>query len=323
MYRFAKTSGSMLAGLLMAAAAVSAASAEPIKIAYIRSNTYVPYLQAMKMGYFKREGLEPEVVMLNNGPAEIAALVSGSADVAMIAFIPAINARAQGQPLKAFMTYNMEGVPGPIYNHFVASSRSGVKSLKDLAGKTVASNAAGGGCDLAIRDHLKAAGVPADKVNVVVIPFPQMQAALELGTIDAACMVDPFFTSVMQSEKIKGTDLAGGMIAGLDKVGRYAQDGYIATEKWLQEKPQTAARFMRAIQSATADLAKDRALYENYLQTEFQMPAATTSRMGLEVNATNNVADPKDFQPAIDAMVRTGLLSRPMNAEDFIVTIKP
>ena len=57
----------------------------------------------------------------------------------------------------------------------------------------MASNATNGGCDLMIRDHIRAAGMPASEMKMVVIPFPQTKAALELGTIDAGMVrVAPF-----------------------------------------------------------------------------------------------------------------------------------
>jgi len=98
--------------------------------------------------------------------------------------------------------------------YLIAPARSGIKTLQERKGKTVASNATNGGCDLMIRDHIRAAGILASAIKMVVIPFPQMKAALELGAADAVCAVDPFYAAIMASPRIEPTVLAKGIIHG-------------------------------------------------------------------------------------------------------------
>jgi len=91
--------------------------------------------------------------------------------------------------------------------YLIAPARSWIKTLQERKGKTVASNATNGGCDLMIRDHIRAAGILASAMKMVVIPFPQMKGALELGTVDAVCAVDPFYAAIMASSlSARGAD---------------------------------------------------------------------------------------------------------------------
>ena len=177
-----------------------------MRLTYLKTLAIVPVIDAQQMGYFSKEGLRVEMITLNNGPAVVSAVVGGSADIGFAATLPVISAVAEHQPIREFMISNVERWPleEGLGEYLIASARSGAKTLQDLRGKTVASNATNGGCDLMIRDHIRAAGIPANAMKMVVIPFPQMKAALELGTVDAVCAIAPFYSAIMASPQIKG-----------------------------------------------------------------------------------------------------------------------
>ena len=63
-------------------------------------------------------------------------------------------------------------------------------------------------------------------MKLIVIPFPEIPAALQLGEADAACLVEPFFTSVMHSHATPATILAAGSLANLKELGRAPLDGH-------------------------------------------------------------------------------------------------
>lgn len=207
--------------------------------------------------------------------------------------------------------------------YLVASERSGIKTLQDLKGKTVASNATNGGCDLMIRDHIRAAGIPASEMKMVVIPFPQMKAALELGTVDAVCVVDVFYSAIMASPQIKPTVLAKGIIADLPQVGSFAIAGYFGRSDWLEKNKTAAAGFMRAMVAADKDLAAHPDKYHQIIVSEFKMPAELADKIGFVTNIGSVVAEPKLLETPIAAMVRTGLLRDAIAPADVGFTIQP
>ena len=237
-----------LAGIAAIVASMRLAAAEEtVRLAFLKTLGIVPVIDAQQMGYFNKEGLKLEMITLNNGPAVVSAVVGGSADIGFSATLPVISAVAEHQPIREFMISTVERWPleEGLGENLLASARSGIKTLEDLKGKTVASNATNGGCDLMIRDHIRAAGIPASAMKMVVVPFPQMKAALELGTIDAACAVAPFSSAIMSSPQIKGTVLAKGIIADLPQVKSFAIGGYFARADWLAKNKAAAAGFMR------------------------------------------------------------------------------
>ncbi len=309
-------------GLLLGAASPVSAQ-QKIKVAYVRSLPMVPQIYAAQKGYFKAQGLDADIVTLNTGPAVVSAVVSGSVDIGFTATVPMILARAQHQPIRIFVALNYEQYPDPEWVFMAASARSGVKTLADLKGKTIAINTFDGACDLMVRDHLLQAGIDLNAVKIISIPFPQMQAALELGDADAVCIVQPFLTGMERSPKIKATVLAGGVVADLKQNKRVTLDGYFAREDWLKKNAKAAAGFMRAILAANRDLAKDLPLYRKLTADEFKMPPAMLSALPGAFNITSLVTEAQEYQPLINALTRTKMLKNPITPADLIYPINP
>ncbi len=316
----------VLAGLVAVVAVVRPAAAEEtVRLAFLKTLGIVPVIDAQQMGYFSKEGIKVEMITLNNGPAVVSAVVGGSADIGSAATLPVISAVAEHQPIREFMISTVEHWPleAGVGESLIASTRSGIKTLQDLKGKTVASNATNGGCDLMIRDHIRAAGIPASEMKMVVIPFPQMKAALELGTVDALCAIDPFSSAIMASPQIKPTLLARGIIADLPQVGSFAVAGYFGRSDWLAKNTTAAAGFMRAMVTANQDLAAHPDKYHQIIVSEFKMPAELAEKIGFAPNTGSVVAEPKQLETPIAALVRTGLLKGAIPAADVVFTIQP
>jgi ABC-type nitrate/sulfonate/bicarbonate transport system substrate-binding protein len=315
-----------LAAIIAIVASMRLASAEEtVRLAFLKTLGVVPVIDAQQMGYFSKEGLKVDMITVNNGPAVVSAVVGGSADIGFSATLPVISAVAEHQPIREFMISTVEHWPleEGLGEYMVASERSGIKTLQDLKGKTVASNATNGGCDLMIRDHIRAAGMPASEMKMVVIPFPQMKAALELGTIDAACAVAPFSSAIMASPQIKPTVLAKGIIADLPQIKSFAVAGYFARSDWLAKNKTAAAGFMRAMVAADEDLATHPDKYHQIIVNDFNISAELAEKIGFAPNTGSMVAEPKQLETPIAALVRTGLLKVAIPAADVVFAIQP
>lgn len=311
----------VLAGLLvLLAGAVSAQTA--VKVGGLRTIALLPVTYAVEKGYFKREGLDVEVVSVNSGPAVISALMSDSVQIGYSASLPVLFARAQHQPVRIFTAFTYEtSKPDGQWTWLVASERSGVKSLKDLAGKTVALNASGALCELMVREHLAKAGVAWDSVKKIVVPFPQMQAALQLGNADAACIIEPFRTQARVSPAIKAQTLAAGALA--DGSPRWALDVLFTREDWGNAHKDVLRRFNKGLVAALDDFRKQPGLYRQLITQEFKLSAAVVSLMKSDLSyASDIVPQAADIQPLIDGLKRQGLLSEPMTSADLILPLK-
>jgi len=318
----ASTMRLMLAALLSLACLAPAAAQQPvlqkIRLGYLRTYAMLPLYQAVEKGYFKAQGLDVELNVLNNGPAVASAVMSGSLDIGYAASIPIAAARSRGQDFRFFAAAAYQSAASPL-TMYVASKRSGVESFKDMAGKTVAVNAAGGGCELGAQDHAQAAGVAWRDIKLVVVPFPQIQAALELGNADAACIVDPFFSSIMASGKIGAKVIAVGPVANLGEQ-RVMVDGFFAREGWLHNNAKTAAAFAAALEAGALDLQNNPALMPQLLVSKLRFPEAVARAVKF-TPVTNMTVNAADLEPLVDAMKRRGFITTDMSPEAVSFTL--
>lgn len=308
----------VVAGLTGIAAVAAAQTA--LKVGGLKTISLLPVSYAVEKGYFKREGLAVEVITVNSGPAVISAVASGSVQVGYSASLPVLFARAQSQPVRIFTAFTYETTkPEGQWTWLISSERSGVKSVKELAGKTIAINASGGLCELAVREQLSKAGVAWDAVKTIVVPFPQIQAALQLGNADAACLVEPFRTNVRVSPAIKGVTLAAGTLT--DGTPRYALDVLFVREDWGNANKEALRRFNKGLQSALDDFARDHARWRKLIADEFKLGPAVVSLMKSDLEFSELQPKSSDLEPLIKALLRYRLLPAPLADDDLILSL--
>jgi len=296
-----------------AAALAQSPKLQPLKVGYLRAYSTLTLLHAADRDYFREHGLEVELSVLNNGPAVAAAVQNGSLEAGFAAPVPIIAARSRGLDFRFFATTSYER-PGDPVTVYLASQRAKVRSFKDLAGKTVAINAAGGSCELGVKDHLSAAGLGWRDIKVIIVPFPQMQAALELGSADMACTLDPFYASIMASRKIGAEAIAFSPVAQFKRPVMSA--GFFARNDWLQANAGKAAAFAAALEQAARDLEANPALIPKLLETVLRFPPDIAAAVHF-VPVSQTAVEAASLQPLIDAMKRHGLIDVDVAAQDM------
>lgn len=307
--------------VLVATSSWSADVLQTVRIGGIRADGMLRLYRAERAGYLAKEGLKAEFTLLASGPAVTSAVVSGSVDVGYSAIVPAIFARANGQPYKMFMTLNTEsGAPGQQGTWLVVRGDAAPKTAKDLTGKTVAINASGALCELTLRDHLAKSGVPYNEVKKVVLPFPQMQAALETGNADAACLTEPFFVAARLATRVRARAVAVGMIADLPNA-RVAQDGMFVRDDWGTANKEVLRKLLRAVTRATDDYRNNPQLYRREMAQEFKFTPDIAKLMAIYFDFGELAAQPRDLQPLVTAMQRNGMLKNDFKAEDLVLPL--
>ena len=309
--------GGALAAALSLASIGTAHAQDKVKFAYLKTLNIIPFYYALDKGLFKAEGVDLELIPVQNGPAAAAAVVSGSAHLGDAAPTPIIVARSQNQPFKFVIGLDAESTPGKLYDTMIASKRSGAKTFKDLIGKTVLMNAPGGLCDLAWQDWLAKNQIAANQVKFLVAPFPQYQAMLELGTADAACSAEPFTSGIKQS-KVEPVVLASGFLA--EEKQRYMIEGVFATEAWAAQNKKTIAAVKRALARAVGELKGNKDALRKILTDEYRLPPALAESLKLNLDPPLDI-DPKDLQPILAAMEKYGMVKRGISAADLVADL--
>ena len=152
---------------------------------------------AMEEGIFEDHGIEVEVVPAQGGAQAIPALLSG--DIQFAIGQPFGPFRADGQDLGVVIIGNYADSleEGKDVNAVVSLGDSGITGPADLAGKRVSVNSLGAAGDVTIMKAVEDAGGDPSTIEFVEVAFPDAQAQLEAGNIDAAWVPDPFMSRVV------------------------------------------------------------------------------------------------------------------------------
>ena len=305
---------SFFVALLLFVPPVSAAEPVLVRFVYLTAVDLLPYFVADKKGYFAEVNLKVEPMLVTGGAAVIGAVSGGSAEVGYAGTVPLIAARIQGLPLKYFSGIALDKGPANHTLIYVASTKSGIKTAADLKGKMIAMNARSGQCELIARLRLADAGLSIADVRITTIPFPQMQAAVQLGNVDAACNNDPFLTSMKQS----GIDVP--VMAGLVQKEHVNElqlhSGLFANEEWLKQNQATASAFRAALEKAMKEIAANESEARKILMEYTKIDAAVANNVVLSIAQTDFPVS--SLQAVIDAAAATGTVPKRIEASELI-----
>jgi NitT/TauT family transport system substrate-binding protein len=158
---------------------------------------YLPLTLAERLGYFKQQDLDVEILDFAGGAKALQALMGGSADVVAGGFDHVIVLRAKGQALQAFTLM----VATPSLALAVARTKAGTyRSPRDLKGMKVGVTAPGSSTHIFLNHLLAGVGLRADAVPVIGVGTgPAAVAAMRAGHIDAISNVEPTISLLERS----------------------------------------------------------------------------------------------------------------------------
>jgi NitT/TauT family transport system substrate-binding protein len=228
---------------LIAATLGSATSAETLKVAVAQrgfwNSTFVDI--AEKQGFFKDAGLTIEVFYTEGGASTLTPLIAGSVDVAMSnGILGVIAAYAKGMPVRVISAE----ATGAAEAFWYAPTQSGIRSLKDTTGKSVAFSSPGSSTNLVLLQLVKAAGASPKLVPTGGAPATYTQVMT--GQIDVGWSVPPFALKDIQEKKIaiiaRGSDVA--------EVQAQTIRVNVANANALKEKRDAFVRYVKALSRA-------------------------------------------------------------------------
>lgn len=262
----------VVAGGFLASRMVAAQTAKPAGPAMKLNLGWQPtmngarYFVAHAFKLFEQAGLEPNLVKFTAGPPFFSAFQSGSIDVGYMGFQPAVTAIAQGIPIKIIALENDAwGAEG-----LVVRPDSGIKTLADMRGKTIATKR-GSSADTAIRAGLRKGGLKDSDVKIVDVDVTALVPAFTKGDIQGGWYWEPWMGLLKRQ---------GGVVVAVDKdVDVPVGIVWVAHEAWIRENPAAVQRLLRAIDLATGPLHKN----PRAVAAEIAKPLGLTEEHVLEV----------------------------------------
>jgi len=239
----------LIAALLVASsAAAGALEKKSVKVA-VGGKTlfyYLPLTLADRLGYFKDEGLEVEIVDFAGGAKSLQALIGGSADFVSGAFEHTINMHARGIPAVGIA---LQSRYASIALGLPKAKAKSYKSPKDLKGLKIGVTAPGSSTNFFVNALLARDGLKPDDVAIIGVgASSNAVAAMKKGEIDAISNLDPVITKLERDGDIVAvadTRTAEGMkqYYGSD----YAASCIYSTKEFIDKNPNTVQAVAKAM----------------------------------------------------------------------------
>ena len=161
--------------------------AAPLRVAYSAiSGAMSPLWTTHEGGYFRREGLDVEMLYIGGGSLLIQSMLGGEIQFAYGPSVPVVNAALRGSDL-VFIANTSDTMI------FSVMTRPEIKTPADLKSKRIGVTRVGGSADLALEYGLKKWGLQRGR-DIIVLQtggLPESLAALRSGAIDGAVLSPP------------------------------------------------------------------------------------------------------------------------------------
>ena len=246
----------------IASAAESAAERPPEKIiiAYSSiSGNMAPLWVTHDRGFFRKYGLDAQLVFIESGTTTVQSLISKDVAFAQMAGAGVVQSRLRGSDVVM-----IAGVINTLTFKFYADKN--IKQPDQLKGKTVAVTRFGSSTDFALRYALDRYGLAPEK-DVAILQVGNMAAilaSLETGRIQGAMLSAPF--------TLRAKNMGFPLIADLQMLGlEYQHTGLATTQALIKSRPDLVRNAMKAyvegIHYYKTHRAESLAILAKYLKT--------------------------------------------------------
>jgi ABC-type nitrate/sulfonate/bicarbonate transport system substrate-binding protein len=234
---------------------------------------------AWRRGYFEREGLDAEVVVMRGTAPAVQALIAGSINAGLLANDGPITAVEQGMDLSMVAS-------GSKLTHMLLGGKN-YKTWEDLRGATIGSSTLTSGTAFVLRRALKLKGLeyPRDYKLLAVGGTGPSFAALNTGQIAAAMQAVPYAFQAQEA----GFNVIGRIS---DVLPNYLLSAYTVRRSWAEKNRPTVVRFLKSIVRAKKWFEQDRKAATDFLAKEFQLTPSLTEK-GLDYYLTTQAWHPE------------------------------
>jgi NitT/TauT family transport system substrate-binding protein len=216
-----------------------------LKVGVIPIADVAPLYLGMEKGFFREENLEIEPQLAEGGAAIVPSVLSGDYQIGFSNTVSLIIAASKNLPVQIVSQGVLAGTgPDDAWDGVVAAKGTGIKTAKDLEGKSIAVNTLNNIGPVTINNVMEKQGADYTKVKYVEIPFPDMNAALESGRVDAAFEVEPTFS---------GGKAAGGTVifsSYVETAPSMTVATYFASKQYIESSGDVVDRFKRAMEKS-------------------------------------------------------------------------
>lgn len=226
------------------AAAESASTQQVVPFNYPDNPSFDLIYLADRLGYFEGTSTRPNYVGKVAAP-QIIPLV-GTGDIHFGArMVPlVISAIAAGADIKAIAAGSKTLEEAPHMKYFVRKD-SGIRTPKDLEGKTIGFNSFGACAEFVTKTYLREHGVDVNSINFLVVPDNQNEQAVVGRSVDLAIIHPPHSGGAEANPELLRLWSDYDLDRGLGGMSPYSVNG-----KFAREHPQAVRDVVTAIAKA-------------------------------------------------------------------------
>lgn len=289
----------------------------PLKVGTLKQGSLTNVWVAKQAGIFAKNGLDVQLVEFRNGNEAIAAQRGGAVDIVLTIPGTAMAAVERGFDLMLISGSETSQPNTPDTGSIVVRKDSGINSLADLKGKTIAISGTHTQKTVDIQYILKKAGVGPNDFKFLEMPYSTQFDALRNKQIEVAASLDPWTTLFRNSDfaKILAYDYyeslpeqpIGGWFARKDFVAKNGE----ATKRFAQSMCDVADYMHADLARARKNIAAYTGLKPDLVE---QVP----------VNHWTCKINQKVWQRVADMMHEGGELQKPFDVTSwFADSVKP
>jgi ABC-type nitrate/sulfonate/bicarbonate transport system substrate-binding protein len=306
----------LTATVLLAIPAV--ACAETVRIG-LPTKTYWPTTvaeAAVHQKLFEKEGITAELTIYRGGAETFEAMAAGAADLILDA--PSLPAAGRKKGVMSKLVAN--GSMGNFGWQLMVLAKSTLE-VKDLDGKKVGITSAGSGSDL-----LALWTVQDKKINFTRVPVGGggLVPNLLAGNVDAAVIYSPLSFQIAKSGEARTIlDYAKAVPPNLTS-------GWIATDKYIQEKPELVQKALNALYGGLMFMRNNREAAIKLIAELYEMPTDIAAAeyentiLKLETDGSMSAANTTEaLQMSLDMAKLGGMKDLAPAAEIISTQFKP
>ena len=278
-----------------------------VMVAAIPSADLAGLYIAQDEGLFARQGLHVTIKTIASTKAVIASQLNGQVDIGAGSYVGYVAAQTAGARFRILAEASTLSPHTRVLLTAVPAHHDPGRAGR----QEIAVNGTNSIGTLLISTLLAENGISPAQVRFVTDKqgFPDMAGQLQRGKWNAAFLAEPYATKAEE-------DYGQVELADLDQGAtmNFPIDGYVATQAWARQHPQTAAAFVRAIEEGQALAQDDPSAARAAMGKSDQLPPEVTAVMPLP-DFPVGPANEQRMQRTADAMLQFGVLARQDAAE--------
>lgn len=217
----------------------SARAADRVRLSYISDSpgSSAPYWIAKEAGFYKKYGLDVELIFINGSTRGIQSLIAGDLDFTGAVGTSAINGRLAGGDI-----FIIDSLVNTLPYYIIG--KPSIKLPEDLKGRTLATHIPGTSADFAVRLALRKFGIDYKDIRAVMVGGATARVAAVInGQTD--------FTMVTEPGKIQGENAGMKLIIDMAKLNIPFQFSCTVTSgRNIRERPEIVEKMVKAMANA-------------------------------------------------------------------------